>query len=373
VKLLFAIKSLNVSGGGAERVLVDIANGMLARGHQVQVLTFDPPGESFYSLSRAIERLNIEVGQPGKPIPRSGFLKAMPRIRRTVKEAKPELVIAFMHSTYVPLTLALLGAGIPLLVSEHVDAVHYRSRPVQHALVWMADRLALAKTVPSAPIRDQHLAAFRRHLHVMPNSVNVAHFRDIPALLCMKQPLLVLSVGRLMAEKNHIELLRAFALLADRFTQWNLRIVGDGELRPELETEVIRLGLFGRVILPGVSRDVASEYADASFVALPSLYESFGLVAAEALASGRAVLAFDHCLGIAEMVRNGVNGLLVPATGDRVAHLAAGLEQLMSDPALRARLGAAGPRSVQRFALDGVLDTWESLFLSLASYSGTHV
>jgi glycosyltransferase involved in cell wall biosynthesis len=105
---------------------------------------------------------------------------------------------------------------------------------------------------------------------------------------------------------------------------------------------------------------MAAEYAAASLVALPSRYESFGLVAAEALASGRALLAFDDCLGIAEIVENGRNGILVSARGERVAHLADGLRRLMGDAALRARLGAAGPSSVQRFDLPQVIDAWEA-------------
>lgn len=369
MRLLFAIKSLNVAGGGAERVLVDVANGMGARGHHVQVLTFDPPGESFYPLDAGIRRLDAGIGQPGQPTPRTGFIKAIPRIRRIVQAAQPELVVAFMHSTYVPLSLALMGTGIAMVASEHIDAAHYRTRPVQRALVWAVDRLTVAKTVPSNPVRAQHPASIRPRVHVIPNAVACAQFAVVAPPPSRRQPL-VLSAGRFMAQKNHVELLRAFASLADRFPDWSLKIVGDGELRADLEAEVIRLSLSHRVTLPGVARDMASEYAAASIVALPSLYESFGLVAAEALASGRPLIAFDHCLGIAEMVQNGVNGLLVPSTRDRVAHFASGLEQLMADSALRKRLAAAGPASVQRFALDGVLDTWESLLTRLVQARG---
>src|SRR6185295_9431421 len=99
LKVLLAIKSLNVSGGGAERVLVDVANGLVARGHQIHVLTFDPPGESFYALDERIQRTDTGIGQPGVPTPRLGFAKSIPRIRRSVLEQKADLVVAFMHST----------------------------------------------------------------------------------------------------------------------------------------------------------------------------------------------------------------------------------------------------------------------------------
>ena len=60
MRLLFAIKSLNAEGGGAERVLVDVANGMARRGHDPLVLTFDPPGDSFYSLDARVRISNVD-------------------------------------------------------------------------------------------------------------------------------------------------------------------------------------------------------------------------------------------------------------------------------------------------------------------------
>lgn len=361
MRLLFAIKSLNVVGGGAERVLVDVANGMAARGHDVSVLTFDSPGESFYALDPRVKRIDTGVGQPGQPTPRTGFLRAIPKIRKAVIDAQPDLVIAFMHSTYVPLTVALLGSGVRLVVSEHVASTHYQSRPLQRAMVWVADRLALAKTVPSLAMIN---ASKPGKTHVLPNTVNLSLFDGI-ARRTPQHPPVLLSVGRFMAEKNHAELVEAFAQLAPEFPEWTLRLVGEGELRPELEAQVSRLGMEKRIALPGVSRNVAEEYANASIVVLPSLYESFGLVAAEALACGRPVVAFDCCTGVAEIVSDGVNGLLLSAQSDRVFNLRKGLARLMRDTGLRIQLGCTGPASVGAYALSGVLDTWEHFFLRL--------
>jgi GalNAc-alpha-(1->4)-GalNAc-alpha-(1->3)-diNAcBac-PP-undecaprenol alpha-1,4-N-acetyl-D-galactosaminyltransferase len=366
MKLLFAIKSLNVVGGGAERVLVDVANGMAERGHRVHILTFDSPGESFYPLSPLVTRVDIAIGQPGKPTVRTVFAKSIRRIRQLVRASGADFVIPFMHSTYVPLVLALVGTGTRIIVSEHVDNTHYRSRPVQRLLVRLVDRMVLAKTVPASSMRDSHPERVRTRVHVMPNAVDLQIFSKAVAIPPVQLPVL-LSVGRLWPEKNHIDLIHAFARVATTFPEWTLKIVGDGDLRSLLLREVHRLDLGKRVEVSGATRNVAAEYARASIVALPSLYESFGLVAAEALASGRPVISFDNCLGIAEMIRSGENGLLVKGgatPGERVENLARGLAELMSDPELRRRLGQAGPASVQRYALESVLDTWETFLLN---------
>lgn len=363
MKILFAIKSLNVAGGGAERVFVDVANGLAALGHAVKALTFDRPGESFYRLDHRIDRIDIGIGEPGQPTPRTAVLTGLQRIRRASLQFAPDVVVAFMHSTYVPVWMALAGTGLRLVVSEHVDAAHFRSRPLQRLLAELASRAAVAKTVPSAAAVAEQAHAVQAKVHVLPNPVDVAAFAS-GAKKPPAQPPVVLSVGRFMEEKNQSELIRAFAAVVPRHPEWTLRIVGDGVLRPQLEALVHQLGLGSRVQLPGVSRSIGDEYQRASLVVVPSLYESFGMVAAEALASSRPVLALDCCLGISELVDDGVNGLLVSGTGDRVANLAAGMECLFSDPGLCSRLGAAGPASVGRYSLQQVVQRWTELLTS---------
>jgi Glycosyltransferase Family 4 len=156
LKLLFAIKSLNVVGGGAERVLVAVANGMATRGHAVHILTFDSPGDSFYPLSPLVARIDIAIGLPGKPTSRIVFAKSIRRIRRIVQDLAADLVIPFMHSTYVPMVLALAGTGNRIVVSEHVDDTHYHTRPLQRLMVQLVDHMVLAKTVPALAMRMQH-------------------------------------------------------------------------------------------------------------------------------------------------------------------------------------------------------------------------
>jgi glycosyltransferase involved in cell wall biosynthesis len=213
-------------------------------------------------------------------------------------------------------------------------------------------------------VRNSHPRRIRSKVHVVPNPVDLNSFAHVPQKLPAAPPVL-LCVGRFMEEKNQAALIQAFARVAHAFPSWRLKLVGEGGQRTVLESEVKRLGLTDRVLMPGVASEIATEYALASLVAIPSLYESFGLVAAEALACARPVIAFDDCEGVAGIVRNGVNGVLVPARGDRVANLADALRVLMGDQSLRARLGASGPGSVAHLGREDVLDRWERLFLSL--------
>lgn len=361
MKLLFAIKSLNVRGGGAEKVLVDVANGLVGRGHEVEVLTFDFEGEAFYPLSDEIARLDMAFNPAGQSMPRLGMIKALPRMRSAIAAANPHVVIAFMHSTYVPVAAAMLGLPIPLIVSEHTEARHYDTRPIQRRIRQFIDDRASLRTVPSKTVQSRYAWQSGTPCEIVANPVSVesyqAHLGTEPS-----SPPIVISVGRLMKEKGHAVLLDAFAHLTDEFPDWRLRIVGDGVLRPELEAQVKRLRLEKKVEMPGFTRDVGAVYSASRFVVLPSYYESFGMVAAEALAAGRAVLSFDDCAGIAEIVDSGVNGFLAPGASTRegrVAGLTDALRQMMSDPEGCAAMGTNGPAAVSRFSLESVLDTWE--------------
>lgn len=364
MRLLFAIKSLNVPGGGAERVLVQVASGLVARGHDVAVMTFDSPGLSFYPLDERVRRIDLAVGPPGQPTPRFGLLAALPRMRSAAVAFRPDLAVGFMHSMYLPLGIALVASGVPVVASEHALSRHFQGRAVQRAMVNLGKSLFVAKTVPSGSVRREHDEAARKRVFVLPNPLDLESLSGIEHMAPASPPVL-LSVGRFMVEKNQKDLVEAFGRIAGEFPDWSLRLVGEGELRAELEEQVRRTPHGDRIALPGATRDIAGEYRQASIVVVPSRFESFGMVTAEAQACGRPVLGFADCPGTNELIVDGVTGLLVPGGESRVQGLAEGLRRLMADPALRAQLGAAGPASVQRFSIGSVVDAWES-FMSRA-------
>ena len=366
MKILFAIKSLNGPGGGAERVLVDVVNGLHRRGHEVLVLTFDYPGEAFYDLSPWIERLDMAFSQAGQSTPRLGLLQALPRMRSAIAAERPDVIVAFMHSTYVPVAIAAMGLGVPLVASEHTEARHYETRPLQRLARQVVDRRAAARTVPSEGVRAGYARLSATPTVVVPNPVaQFEGYHDAPP----EVPPVILSIGRLSEEKGHAVLLDAFAQVADQFPDWRLRIMGDGPLRNDLEVQVARLGLGARVAMPGFTRDVGAAYAKARFIVVSSRYESFGMIAAEALMTSRAVLSFDDCAGIADVIKSGTNGLLVRGEPDhaaRVGALAEGMCRIMGDPDFCALLGSAGPASVAQYGLEAVLDRWEEIFYQIA-------
>src|SRR4051812_5794488 len=115
MQILFAIKALGNTGGGAERILAAISGSLAERGHNVTVLTFDRAGtQDFYRVSSQIDRIRLGIGVTTA---RSGPLVTAVRLRqlrRVAKQLQPDVAIGFMHSSFVPLALALVGTGIPV-------------------------------------------------------------------------------------------------------------------------------------------------------------------------------------------------------------------------------------------------------------------
>ncbi len=364
MRVLFAIKRLEGVSGGSERVLAHLTAALAKRGHTVTVLTWDAAGTTpFYPLHPDVRLVNRGVGDSARPTRPRELAARLPDLRRAVRAIRPDVAVGFGHSMFVPLALALIGTGVPVIASEHAARAHYRTRPIDYALFRLVARFVSTVTVTTQAVGAEYTADIRRRITVMPNPIMIS-----PRAPTTRQGRLVLNVGRLDPQKDQGVLIRAFARVAPRHPDWRLRILGEGALRPDLEALVETLGMTGRIDLPGVTTDIVSAYAEADVFALSSIYESFGLATLEAMAQGLPVLGFADCPGTNEVVIDDVTGLLVhPEPAARDAAFAAGLERLFLDPALRDRFGRAGrDRAEALRADDTAVRRWDDLLADVA-------
>jgi glycosyltransferase involved in cell wall biosynthesis len=364
VKLLFGIKALDVPGGGAERVLVTVASGLAARGHQVSVVTFDAPGgQSFYPLDGRVRRIALGLGPTDRRSGGKDFLVRLRALRRVVREEKPDAAVGFMHSMFVPMAFAIRGLGVPLVASEHIVPEYYRNRRGEYVLLVLGCLLSTRVTVLSAAVRDLYPRVLKSRMVPVPNPVSVPAVSPLESRGPADATKIVLSVGRLEAQKDHATLIDAFAMIADGFPEWNVRIVGEGSLRGRLEKRIAERGVEGRVTLVGTTAHIEAEYARAHVFALPSRFESFGIATAEAMSVGLPVVGFADCPGTNELVHHDADGWLVDPgrDGDRVRPYAEGLSALMGDHDLRRRLGACARESVRQFDPPHIVLRWQGL------------
>jgi glycosyltransferase involved in cell wall biosynthesis len=277
-----------------------------------------------------------------------------------------DLVHAHMYRAEVVGVRAGVAAGTPVLMAT-VHSSRVRS-PGDVALLASLTPSMDRLIVPSESIRRKVVGEAREgaRFAIIPNGVDLSRFAS-PAPCALRRefgipaeaPLLGV-VARLEPEKGHRFLLDAMpSVLAPAPDAW-LAIVGEGSEAEALRAQAASLSVADRVVFTGRREDVSALTADLTVAVLPSLREAQGISILEAMARGVPVVA-SAVGGIPEVITSGVDGLLVPP-GDPDA-LANAIGQLLSDAALRERIGAAGYATVRdRFSIDAQVRRIESVY-----------
>lgn len=358
MRLTLIIFSLR--GGGAERVMTLMANHWAAKGWRVTLLTYDDGSENpAYRLDTAVIRrpLGIEGKSPGLARALGANLRRIVVIRRAIRESDPEIVISFLDRVNVRTIVACCGLSAPVIVSERVDPAHHGVGPLWRILRRVSYRHASCVVAQTDRALNYFPRAIQRKGHVIPNAVSRV-VRDHWVKAGKRAPVVV-AMGRLAYQKGFDQLLRAFSRIAAKHPRWSLVIWGEGSARGELEALRDQLGLQERALLPGWTAEPFHEMRRGGLFVLSSRYEGFAMVLLEAMACGLPVVSFDCPSGAREIVRHGVDGVLVPP-GD-VCALAAAMDRLLGDDAERNRLATRAVEVSARFGEDRVMEMWEAV------------
>jgi GalNAc-alpha-(1->4)-GalNAc-alpha-(1->3)-diNAcBac-PP-undecaprenol alpha-1,4-N-acetyl-D-galactosaminyltransferase len=367
VRIAFVIWDMRE--GGAQRVMAILANHWAARAWHIDLFTLDPPArESVYHLAAEVERHPLEAVAPGRARGLGRLsTSATGRLRRALRAAQPDVVVSFLPGPNLRALAATLGLGIPVIVNDHCDP-HVRplprSREVLRRLLYPGAAAVVAVTETAMAF---YPPAVRARGCVIANPV-LAPPPAGPGCPAPGTNRAVVSMGRLHEVKGFERLIAAFACVAPDHPEWSLVIWGDGEARPSLEAEVRRLGLAGRVHLPGRTDCPADALRRGDIFAMSSRTEGFPVALCEAMACGLPAVSFDCPSGPRHVVRDGVDGVLVP-DGD-VPALGAALDRLMTDEGERRRLASRAPDVLARFGADSVIARWEQLVRAVARQRG---
>jgi glycosyltransferase involved in cell wall biosynthesis len=354
-----------LGAGGAERMMAILTHAWAERGWQIElVLTLsNPADEQFFEADPRVTVQHLDLYRPSRGLRQAlrSNLWRIRTLRRAIRATRPDAVLAFMVETNVLTILATRGLGRPVVVEEHI----YSSWPPL-SMPWRMLRLLtypLASSVVA--LTPSALAALGpargRRGRVVPNPVMPAP----PGPAEPAVPPIIVAMGRLVPQKGFDMLLDAFAPVARRHADWNLEIWGEGPQRAALERKRNALGLEQRVRLPGTTAAPHDTLRRAGIFVMSSRREGFPMVLGEAMASGVPCVSFDCPSGPRELIRDGVDGLLVPPND--VAALTAALERLVVDRELAGRLASKAPDVVERFSLEAVLDQWSAIFAEVGA------
>jgi len=367
-RLTLVIPSLEL--GGAERVIAQMANHWSEAGDDVTVVTLSSAASDTYALSPRVARVPLDLLRESRHAPAALWNNVVRvwKLRRALKESRPDAVISFTDRMNVTTLMAAIGLGLPVIVSERVDPARH---PIGRA--WSRLRIAMYPRAAAHVVQTEKVGDYIRSLargkpvYVIPNAVSPPAPETVERSKLVKdaaRPHLV-AMGRLAPQKGFDLLIEAFARLASKFPQWSLRIVGEGPERAQLERQIAHRGLAGRVTLCGWTSRPESALIGCELFVLSSRYEGFPNALLEAMACGLPAISFDCESGPAEIIRHEVDGLLVPA--ENVEELARAMERLMSDEAERRRLGEKAREVTGRFGPERYFDLWETVLREGAS------
>ena len=384
MKVTLVISTL--SGGGAERVAANMANHWAAKGWGATIFTTGSNSyDSCYELHPRVNHL-----QPGSPLmlftkPPMDFEGGCPLtdlmnncsederallrlwiphilwVRGVLSQIPSDVVISYIDETNICVLAATRGLNLPVIVSEQCDPNH---NPLGQGWELLRRRLYPQASFVHV-LTEESLSYFSSVAgirgRVLPNPVTPMVLSTSDEVR-QKNGKTLLAMGRLSYEKGFDTLVRSFALVAERHADWTLEIRGEGHLRTDLESHIKSFGLVERVRMPGFTRQPFESMRRADLFVLSSRCEGFPNVLLEAMACGVPVVSFDCPSGPRHIIRQGVDGILVPP--ENVEVMAAVLDRLMGDEAVRRQLAAKTPEVLERFGMEKVMGLWEDLVFS---------
>jgi glycosyltransferase involved in cell wall biosynthesis len=344
--------------GSANAILQMMANHWAETGHQVSILTFDPPEDPYYELDASIEYQALDLFYPSKSKAAAirNFFSRLLHIRNAIRKRSPDIVICLLEDPIIRVILGTRGLGVPVLGVVHTDPAHYILPGVWEKFRRLTFPLADGIVVLTENIRQNFPKTIRRKTSVIPNPLRLPPTSETG--IDVPRPM-ILSVGRLIELKRHDMLLDSFASLSAKYPDWTLAIVGDGPLMESLRIQAKELDVESRVLFPGHTHTVGDWFSQSDIFVMTSLHEGFPLALCEAMAMGVPAIVTDYPAGPDAIITHADEGMVVPLHSPEA--LTNCLDQLMGDPGRRDAMGKAASRIAQRLAPENILQMWDDL------------
>ncbi len=374
VSVLFFLPVLD--GGGAEMNAVRLAAGLVAEGVRPVYAVARGPGSYAEHLPAGVEELVLATG--GSQSSTLRMLRSVRPLARLIDERRPHCLCPVMVTPSLVAMAALrLARHRPAVVLSIQNVLKLPAGTGWHPDVAIENFLA-RQVFPQAEGVIALSRGVGRHLEDyiprLAGRVEVIHNVGVPldsqvvrpepdGVPARRRAVRYLACGRLTQQKGYAFLLEAFAHVV-RQVDAELHILGDGPQRQALEAMATRLGIADRVVFLGFRRNPFLHMQAADVFVLSSLWEGFANVLVEAMAMGAAVVAADCPHGPAEIISDGINGLLVPPAD--VKALSEAMIRLGRDEVLRRALADAGRKRAADFSASHIAGQYAAAFRRLA-------
>lgn len=351
------------TGGGTERVLVNLANALSEKGYDTVILTNIIGNNELYKLNRSVKVARYWFGNLRSTNPRNIFLRA-------VNKVVGGILLHFFVSKFagnrkhhiISFSASITNDSFKTKLRDNLIAF-------EHFPYWYYDKYKKAQR----EIRENYpklkkvivLTEYERETYEklgcnvikIPNTY--PFFPETPASLSSKK---VLSVGHLNNAKRRDLLINAWSYVHKKHPDWELIIIGEGPLKESCVKQINELGLQQSISIVEPTRQIEEYYLNSSIFVLSSEFESFSLVILEAKIAGVPCVSFDIICGPGELINEGVDGFLVPFPDTK--YMSEKICTLIEDSDLLKKMGTSGRNdAIRRFNPEKIYADWD-IFLS---------
>ena len=343
-KHLFFIGTL--TNGGAERVVSILSGKMAEQGMNVEILTYyDMP--VFYQVHPDVKITCVEK-ETGTKSKGKNFLW----VRKYFKE-HADVLISFLAPFNIFALVCNLGTGTPIIVADRNDPTKIPSNTLVRKVRDFLYRFADGIVVQTKKKQSYFSKQVQKKSVVIYNPINLGK-KSGSALQTAKHKKIV-SVGRLMQQKNQKMLLAAFKNVLEKYPDYQLVIYGEGPMREELEAYAKELGVEKSILLPGNMADVHDRIKGAEIFVLSSDYEGMPNALIEAMCLGLPVIS-TKVSGATDLIKDHENGLLTEL--DNQKELEAAMMELIENPILAEKLAKNAIQLNDSLELSKIMNQW---------------
>ncbi|MBI1388568.1 MAG: glycosyltransferase [bacterium] len=356
--------------GGAERAVIQLAEGLYKRKHEIILITpHSNIDEDFYTVPSGVRRemFEPEAFADCAWYDIAGQERRSRSMRESILQTRPDAVVGFTSPIGVRVMSALRSKSTPVVVAERTDIrllpMNWRWKMLCR---WYYPRAR--KLVVQTPDLKNWIESkgYHRNVAVIPNPVFPLHVDEVePCKEMTGEYRYIVAMGRLSAEKRFDRLISVFKDVASDFPDWRLIVIGEGPQRSSLENQIDELRIQDRVLLLGEKKTPFPYLKKADIFTLTSEFEGFPNSLLEAMSLGMPSVSMDCPSGPRNIIRDRIDGILVP-DGDWETFRES-LVELMNSPDLRSTLGSRAVDVLERFHPDGVFDQWEAVLLEAAA------
>ena len=348
-KIVFVIEELY--GGGAERVTAALMNELCPQVEVHLISTyFHDESRDYPTDTRVIKHFFGEQADNRM----KKLAKRVAYLRRTVLSIAPDCVVSLAGcGTHALLNMALVGSGIPVVLSERNDPARFPHSSVERMLRFISYICCKGLVFQTYGAQSYFPCIIRKKSVIISNPIT----SQLPKRYEGIRDNRIVNFCRLSEQKNLDLLMEAFSDIAAEFPDMVLEIYGEGPERERLEQKIVDLRMQNRIYMPGYADNAFEKMRTAAMFVSSSDYEGLSNSMLEAMALGVPSICTDCPAGSArEVISHGENGYLVPV-GDR-AGLALAMKELLTAPAVMEKFSRNGAKLRDDISAEIIAGKW---------------